>query len=76
MSGNMYLLWFDDTPRLTAAQRIQAGAARFRERFQLEPRIAVVNPTQAPGGDVDGLRVVTRPWLLKNNFWIGLEEPR
>jgi hypothetical protein len=54
-------MWYDDRPQTPPETKLRAAAEAFRARFQVVPRVAVTNPTQQPGGDVDGMRVVSPP---------------
>lgn len=67
----MYLGWFDDKPQKAPTGKIIEGAAAYQERFHTTPRVVVVNETEKPADEINGMRVVSRAWIRRNNFWFG-----
>jgi len=65
-----YLLWFDDTPRRTSADKIAAGIAAYRERFGTAPAVVLTHEDERV--DVGGVEVRSEGYVRRNNFWIGI----
>ena len=67
----MFLLWFDDTKKKPAEEKILEGVQRYVERFGETPNVCLVNPSEA----VQAQGIVVRPtaYVRPNNYWIGVE---
>ncbi len=68
------LLWFDDNPRRSLADKIETAAGRYRERFGRAPNICFVHPQTLEGVEQlpAHVRVIERASIQPNNFWIGV----
>ncbi len=68
------LLWFDDNPRLSLADKIEKAAGRYREKFGRAPTICFVNPHTLAGAEQlpAHVKVIERGSIQPNNFWIGV----
>lgn len=64
------LLWFDDNPNKTTADKIRAGARRYYAKFREAPNLVKVNPaSDIPA--VSGLTIVRDRATLPHNYLIG-----
>jgi len=63
----VYLAWFDDHPRKELRFKIAEAIFAYEDRFGERPNVVLVNE------DVEGVRVVSRPYVRKDNFWVGIE---
>lgn len=73
------LLWYDDNAGRDLAEKIRAAIPRYRRKFGVEPELCFVHPSMLLGGNgkvkqVDGVRVSSKPSVLRHHFWIGREE--
>lgn len=70
------LLWYDDS-KADFAAKVEDAAERYEEKFGRRPNRCYVNlaslPGQGKGFSLDGIKVVTRPSILPNHFWVGME---
>lgn len=66
-----YLLWYDDTPKRTQAQKIGSAAERYRERFGERPTVALVALGEVVS--VEGIVVRGSAYVGKNNVQVGRE---
>lgn len=76
----MYLGWFDDSPRRTPEQKLDAAVAAYTERFGFPPNIILANPEEPlPAAYPITIRRETYICLHSDfprrcNFWLGWEE--
>jgi hypothetical protein len=68
----MYLGWFDDNPKKTAATKIDEAIAAYVNRFKHRPSIVLTN--EADRVDVTGVTVRSEGYIRRNNFWVGITE--
>jgi hypothetical protein len=68
----MYLAWFDDHPKKDVRYKISEAISAYENRFGTHPNVVLVNETQVME-PVEGVAVVTRPYIRKHNFWVGVE---
>ena len=69
------LLWYDDTPDRILADKIMPAVRRYREKFGVAPNVCFVHVSELDSEQqVDGVRVSSRPTVLRHHFWIGREE--
>jgi hypothetical protein len=73
------LLWYDDS-KADLAAKVEDAAERYEEKFGRRPNRCYVNPASLPGEgkgfSLDGIKVVTRPSILPNHFWVGIGRPK
>jgi len=76
MGMKMGLLWFDDDPKRSLAEKISEAAARYREKFGVEPDTCYVNPLSLPEGEVGRtrVRVIPAATILPHHLWVGVAE--
>lgn len=70
-----YRWYFDDTPKRTDAEKIEAALVIFRERETFAPNVLLVNEAArlALPPVFRGCRVRSEPYIRINNFWLGVE---
>ncbi len=72
------LLWYDDSPGHDLAEKVKRAARRYKQKFGVVPNVCYVHSSALNGNGqvtaVDGMRVTTRPTVLRHHFWIGQEE--
>ena len=68
----MFLLWFDDNPKRTPAEKIAAALEAYRARFGARATVVLTN--EAERCPVAGVEVRSEGYILKSNFWIGMVE--
>jgi len=68
------LLWFDDSPTVPLAAKVDHAVRRYREKFGKAPNVCYVHPRTlaAAGTDATPVRVVGLPSIQPNHFWVGL----
>ncbi len=68
------LLWFDDNPSLSLADKIERAAGRYREKFGKSPTVCFVHPQTLEGAErlPAHVKVIERGSIQPNNFWIGV----
>ncbi len=69
----MYLWWFDDNPKKTAASKIEEAVAAYCERSHTRPNVVLVN--EADRAEIGGVTVRSESYIRRNNFWVGWEDP-
>lgn len=71
------LLWFDNDSKRSLEEKVNAGAARYQEKFGTKPNACYVNPVMLEGKGVyvNGLKVMTADNVLPHHFFIGVQEP-
>ena len=68
----MFLLWYDDTKKKPAEEKILEGVRRYIERFGETPNVCLVHPSEAVSAQ--GLMIRPTAYVRPNNYWIGVEE--
>jgi hypothetical protein len=72
------LLWFDDHPGRDLAEKILLGAQHYRQKYGAEPDTCCVHPSalreNSQVRQINGVRVTSRPSVLRHHFWLGREE--
>lgn len=71
------LLWYDDNPGRELAEKVRRAARRYRQKFGMVPNVCYIHPSALNGNGkaqkVGGVRISSRPSVLKHHFWIGIE---
>jgi len=78
----LYFVWYDDTPKKPAVDKVQEAIAAYVERFKTRPSLILVNATeqaQFVEGAVDLMQmsaVIVRceRTVQPNTFWVGHED--
>ncbi|HEY74685.1 MAG TPA: hypothetical protein G4O00_00700 [Thermoflexia bacterium] len=70
------LLWFDDDPKRSLAQKVGRAVRRYRQKFGRPPNVCYVHPSLLDGKvrRVDGVMVLPLPSVLRHHFWVGVKE--
>ena len=68
----MYLGWFDDTPNKSTTTKIEEAVNAYLTRFQVKPNVVIVNEVDRT--EVAGVLVRSESYMVRNNFWVGIEE--
>ena len=70
------LLWYDDSPGRDLAEKVKRAARRYKQKFGTVPDVCYVHSSALDGSvqNVDGVRVSSRPTVLRHHFWVGVEE--
>ena len=71
------MLWLDGEQDGALDQRLARAAAYYRAKYGRRANLAVVHPETAglpAERPVDGMTVRLRPDILRDHFWIGVEE--
>jgi hypothetical protein len=69
----MYLGWYDDTPKKASSLKITEAIEAYVKRFRLRPNVVIVNEVDKI--DLDGVQVRSESYMVRNNFWVGWEDP-
>lgn len=67
-----FLMWYDDSPKKTAVEKIQEAVAAYAARFTIPPDLVLVNVIDH--ADVEGVVVRSVCTVKPNNFWVGQTE--
>lgn len=70
----MYLGWFDDSRKKSAALKIEEAIAAYVDRYKTRPNVVLVN--EADMCEVRGVLVRRESYIRRNNFWVGFEETK
>ncbi|MDQ3927545.1 MAG: hypothetical protein M3328_00200 [Chloroflexota bacterium] len=68
----MFLGWFDDTPKKSAADKLDEAVERYVAKFGEEPDLCLVNQKDATTHKDMEVRVVE--YVRPNHFWVGKSE--
>jgi hypothetical protein len=83
------MLWFDDDPKRSIAEKVERAAQRYREKYGVAPNLCYANPTSladspesvqpktAAAGGSKGLPRITLKHarsILPNHFWLGVAD--
>jgi hypothetical protein len=68
------LLWFDDSPRMSLADKVVDAVRRYEEKFGRSPNVCYVHPSAVVGAQTPsmGVRVVVCSGVQPNHFWVGV----
>lgn len=72
------LLWFDDDPARSLADKVGRAARRYALKYGRTPTVCYVHPSMLDNREarVDSLRVLPARTVLPNHFWIGTQDGR
>lgn len=68
----MYLGWFDDNPKKSAALKIAEAIDAYVDRFKTRPNVVLVN--EADRAEIKGVLIRAEGYIRRNNFWVGWED--
>lgn len=73
MADTIFLMWYDDNPKLPINTKIEAAIAAYRKRFGgVAPNLVLVNDAEII--EYVGIRVRSTTTIGRNNYWVGLEQ--
>ena len=71
----MFLVWYDGDRKRSLRSKVEAAAARYRERFGAAPELVLLNPLQADEeAEIAGIPVRATPLVSLNHLYIGRED--
>ena len=65
----MFLGWFDDTPKKSAADKLEEAVERYQVKFGEAPDLCLVNQKDATTYPNVEVKVVE--YVRPNHFWVG-----
>ncbi|HEY0071861.1 MAG TPA: hypothetical protein VGE04_18020 [Chloroflexia bacterium] len=65
----MFLGWFDDTPKKSAAEKLDEAVERYLAKFGEKPDLCLVNQKDATTHA--GMEVKVVEYVRPNHFWVG-----
>ena len=68
----LFFVWFDDTPKKLANDKLQEGIAAYTVRFSAAPNLVLVNAIDQP--ELTSTIVRAERTVQPNTFWLGYEE--
>lgn len=68
----LYLVWYDESPKKTAIEKIGEAVAAYSARFPTPANLVLVNAIDNVA--YAGLVVRAERTVQPNNFWVGYEE--
>lgn len=72
-SGPMFLMSYDDSPKRTLAEKIEAAMMAYQSRFARRPNLVLVNTNVAPEVELADVAIERRSTVPPNNFWAGMQ---
>lgn len=73
MASPRFLLWYDDNPKVSVVQKIEAAIEAYTDRFRgVAPNVVLVNEAEVIEYDRVTVRGVSH--IRRNNFWVGKED--
>lgn len=72
---NQGMLWFDNSPKMTLADKVKAAADYYHQKYGVKPTFCMVNPSML-GEEVefDGVLVKSYRPVLPGHLWIGVSD--
>jgi hypothetical protein len=67
-----YLVWYDESTKKSAAEKIQEAIAAYVARFATAPTLVLVN--SADQAAVGGVLIRSERTVQPNNFWVGMHD--
>jgi hypothetical protein len=70
----MYMLWYDDDPKVPPAQKIEEAVEAYvaSKRWRYRPNVVLVNEADVVA--LNDVTVRSEAYIRRNNFWVGYEE--
>ncbi|MBK9940201.1 MAG: hypothetical protein U0Z44_11740 [Kouleothrix sp.] len=68
----LFFVWFDDTPKKLANDKLQEAIAAYTVRFSAAPNLVLVNAIDQP--ELTSTIVRAERTVQPNTFWLGYEE--
>ncbi len=73
------LLWYDDDPARTVADKVSRAALRYEQKYGHAPEVCYVNTAQMQEQRelmVGLIKVMPAPIVRPHHFWLGTESER
>ncbi len=73
---DMGMLWFDDNPAITIADKVTKAAAYYASKYGRKPTVCFVNPGMLGGESMDksgGIEIRTNRTIQNHHFWLGIQ---
>lgn len=67
------LLWFNDDPAKTLAQKVDLATIAYRRKFGEMPNACYVHISEGQEFEIGGVKVAPLRTVLKHHFWVGKE---
>ena len=80
MDMNTGFLWFNNDPKMTLLQKVQAAVADFQKKFGRDPEYCLVNVSDTQDSNLEEIAKICKiivqsyKFVLPHNFWVGYEE--
>lgn len=74
---DMGMLWFDDNPAITIADKVTRAAMYYASKYGRKPTICFVNPVMLSGESMEksaGVEIRTSRTILRHHFWLGVHQ--
>ena len=68
------MLWFDNDPKRSFADRLARAAAHYRRKYGHEANLVLVHPTASSPDSVNGISVRQSKAVMPNYLWLGVSE--
>ncbi len=71
MAGPIFLMWYDDNPKVPIITKIAAAIEAYTDRFAVAPNLVLVNEEEV----VSHTDIIVRGMvnIRRNNYWVGIE---
>lgn len=69
------MLWFDDNPAITMADKVTKAAAYYASKYGRKPTVCFVNPGMLEGESTEnsgGIEIRTNLTIQNHHFWLGV----
>ena len=73
-AGPMFLMSYDDSPKRTFQEKVEAAMQAYQTRFARRPNVVLVNANVAPEMVVADVSIERRSTVPPNNFWAGMQQ--
>jgi hypothetical protein len=77
MIMDMGMLWFDDNPAATIADKVTRAASYYATKYGRKPTICFVNPGMLAGegeSKTGGVEIRTSRTIQRHHFWLGIQQ--
>jgi len=74
---DMGMLWFDDNPAATIADKVSRAASYYATKYGRKPTICFVNPGMLSGENesrTSGVDIRTSRTIQRHHFWLGIQQ--
>lgn len=71
---NIGMLWFDNDPKDTPAEKIRKAAVYYEKKYGQKVNACMVHPTMGAPETVDEIKVKVSTSILINHLFLGVEQ--